>query len=244
MMGLLALLKEKCGIFTSAIDLPREEVARIINAHSAYDWFLYAFDKRAERWHVCLPSLWIARNLPRDAVVLETGCGCAWNLIWLGQRGFSQLHGMDINREALAAGRDLSLLAGLDVRLYEADCTGPVPLPFAIDVLMALNWTYHDDSFDLEHFLRCYGERMRPGGNLVMDVVDASYDQVLGNAYLSSDRELPEEQRRPSEYRVRYSREEVTSALERHGFRIVETFTEEQAVPVVVYVARKMEQQA
>jgi hypothetical protein len=239
MMGILARLKEKCGIFNASIDLRREDVARIVTAHNAYDWFLYAFDKRAERWHVSEPCAWIARHLPRDSVVLETGCGCALNLIWLGQRGFSRLHGVDINLEALAAGKELSLLAGFDIQLREADCTGPAGATERIDVLLALNWTYHDDSFDLETFLLSYGRRIPPGGHVVIDVIDASYNDMAGNAYLSSDCDLPVEQRRPSEYRIRYSEQEVASAMEKAGFETVATFSRKQAVPVVVYIARK-----
>ena len=52
-------------------------------------------------------------------------------------------------------------------------------------------------------------------------MVTRHYDHVPGNQWHSQDRELPEEQRRPSEYTLRLDSEEVRELAEQCGFHLV-----------------------
>ena len=52
------------------------------------------------------------------------------------------------------------------------------------------------------------------------DAPDISYNRVRNNQYHSSDRHLPEEQRRPSEYRFRLSRADMERIAADNGFRV------------------------
>ena len=68
--------------------------------------------------------------------------------------------------------------------------------------------------------------------------IDAAYNQMPDNQYLTSDLALPVEQRRPSEYLHRLAQAEVVAQLESHGLVLRGVFHEAQAVPRIVYVAQ------
>jgi hypothetical protein len=98
------------------IRLPRDRVRQIVEAHGAQSWFLYAFEERHTRWDLWESGFWVLRHLPRWSRILETGCGCGLNLIWLGQQHFTDLHGFDLDPKAIAAGEELCREAGVPAR--------------------------------------------------------------------------------------------------------------------------------
>jgi SAM-dependent methyltransferase len=213
-------------------------VRQIVEAHGAQSWFLYAFEERHTRWDLWESGFWVLHHLPRWSRVLETGCGCGLNLIWLGQQHFTDLHGFDLDPKAIAAGEELCREAGVPARLWCDDGLDPLDLgeePF--DLVMALNWTMLLEGFDLAAFAECYQERLAPGGFLLFDAIDRSYDLVPNNQYLTSDWHEPEEQRRPSEYRSRFSEGDVRDAVERAGMKLVHRIHRRGGAPRVIYVA-------
>jgi SAM-dependent methyltransferase len=190
------------------IRLPRDRVRQIVEAHGAQSWFLYAFEERHTRWDLWESGFWVLHHLPRWSRVLETGCGCGLNLIWLGQQHFTDLHGFDLDPKAIAAGEELCREAGVPAR-----------------------------GFDLAAFAECYQRRLAPGGSLLFDAIDRSYDLVPNNQYLTSDWHKPEAQRRPSEYRSRFSEGDVRDAVERAGMTLIHRIHRPGGAPRVIYVA-------
>jgi 2-polyprenyl-3-methyl-5-hydroxy-6-metoxy-1,4-benzoquinol methylase len=204
------------------IDFPVERAEQILKMHENQAWFVYALTGRPERWHVWAPSLWLAERISRNARILETGCGCAWNLIWFGQRGFRQLYGFDTDPKAIAAGKDLCAVAGTQATLNVDDGLAPKHLVADFyDVVLALNWTYHLEAFDLQTFFLNYSKYLRPGGYIAIDTIDSAYNTVPNNEYLTSDWNLPDARRRPTEYKKRYTDAEVRSSARQTGLRIV-----------------------
>jgi SAM-dependent methyltransferase len=198
------------------IRLPRDRVRQIVEAHGAQSWFLYAFEERHTRWDLWESGFWVLRHLPRWSRILETGCGCGLNLIWLGQQRFTNLHGFDLDPKAIAAGEELCREAGVPGRLWCDDGLDPLGLG--------------EEPFDLVMHLA-------PGGFLLFDAIDRSYDLVSNNQYLTSDWNKPEEQRRPSEYRSRFSEGDVRDAIERAGMTLIHRIHRPGAAPRVIYVA-------
>ena len=41
-----------------------------------------------------------------------------------------------------------------------------------MDAVLALNWTYHVEGFDLGQFFRTYRGCLKPGGYLAIDIVE------------------------------------------------------------------------
>jgi hypothetical protein len=202
--------------------LPTGLLQDIVTRHGAQPWFVYAHANRRQRKHVWWPSLWLAARLPSNAAILETGCGCGLNLLWFAQHGFQRLSGFDIDEKAIAVGRELFECQGLDARLWIDNGlhpTGPVQGPF--DAILALNWTYHLDEFDLGEFLQWYRPHLHAGSLMVLDLIDNSYNTVPNNLYLTSDWEKPEPLRRPTEYRKRHSLMEVCRLAKECGYRVI-----------------------
>lgn len=219
------------------IALPLEAVQSAIQKHQAQPWFVYAFTHRAERWNICEPSCWLANRLPCDAPILETGCGCALNLIWFGQRGFRSLYGTDNDPKALAAGVDLCALAQAPVFLWEDDSLQPQHLPREdFGAILALNWTYHAEPFELLAFLQSYKKHLTPDGTIVIDVIDKAYNEIPNNQFLTSDWSKPEDQRQPTEYKKRYSRREVEDAVHAAEMTIVKIMSRPSTIPKDVYI--------
>jgi hypothetical protein len=73
----------------------------------------------------------------------------------------------------------------------------------------------------------------------VIDAIDRAYDGVPGNQYCTWDRDKPAAQRRPSEYRWRFSTEEMEAAFRATGFTLCERLRRGGRVPLVVYCARR-----
>lgn len=184
-------------------------------------WHEYAIRQRQWRRHACTACRWLCGVLPRDAAVFEPGCGSAANLLWLGQRGFHRLSGSDISAEALELGVQLAGSLHLPLEVWHDDALHPSRLPQQLDGILSVNWLYHIPGADLGDFLRRYRPALKPGGYLACDMVTRHYDHVPGNQWHSADRELPEEQRRPSEYTLRLDPEEVRQLAEQNGYRLV-----------------------
>jgi SAM-dependent methyltransferase len=222
------------------ISLPPERVREIIEKNKVGDWFFYAFANRVERWHICEPSLWILSNLPRESEIFETGCGCGLNLVWFAQKGFTHLMGSDISHETILAGEEIVRLANATIELWQDDGLAPTRLPEKIDVLLALNWTYHIDNFDLVDFLKTYSKTLRQNGRIIIDVIDTEYDNIENNQYLTSDWSKPEELRNPTEYKVRYSRAHVVKSARESGYNIQHSISNKQLIPRTVYILQRV----
>lgn len=226
--------------FSPGLRLSPQLVEAALARHNAPAWFGYIFRERATRWDVWKPCVWIARNYSPEARILSTGCGVGFNLFWLADHGFRELYGFDIDPSTIAAARELSERTGYPLHLWTDDGLQPGELPAEkFDVIEALNWTYLLDEYGLDEFLDRYLPHLSEAGALILDAIDSAYNQVPNNQYLTSDWQKPEFQRKPSEYKVRISQEQIRYALEARGFQLVEVISEEQIIPKRVYIAAR-----
>jgi SAM-dependent methyltransferase len=220
------------------LDLPYRAVDRIIEDAGGQEWFTWSIRNRTSRGEAVAAMDWIISNLDRNTPVFETGCGCAANLIWLGQHGFTSLAGRDASTEAIAAGARLADLAGLRIDLAVDDGLAPrLPIPKA-GLLLALNWLYYQPQFELLDFLRSYRHALMPGGVVVFDMVDTAFNHMPGNQDLTDDWRLPQKQRRPTQYKIRRTREEISEAASSGGFEVISTLSGTDVPPRLVWVLR------
>lgn len=238
--GLIARLVQDERGFPKGITFPVERATQLIEQHYAQSWFVYALTGRAERWHVWAPSRWLALRISTRARILETACGCGWNLIWFGQQGFRELTGFDNDDKALAAGNALCAEAGVSAHLFLDDGLNPrhVPAP-GYDVILAFSWTYCVDVFDLQAFVARYAAHLRPGGYLAMDAIDAAYNHSPNNQYFTIDWGLPVDRRRPTEYPWRWTFDQVRTAAESAGLVIAKHDIQGGDVPRAFYVLQR-----
>ena len=225
---------------TPGLHLPAALVEAALARHDVQPWFKYMFHERASRWDVVRPCQWIAQNIEPAAPILSIGAGVGFNLFWLAERGFSQLFGTDLDPKAVAGGREIARQSGLPVTLTEDDALAPQAFrseQFA--VIEALNWCHLIEGFSLDRLLDLYVPHLAARGIFVLDTIDASYGEVPGNQYHTADREKPVDQRRPSEYKSRFSEAEVRAAFARHGLEVEEILSEPQQIPKRVYLGRR-----
>lgn len=222
---------------TDCIRLPAEFVSSTLTKHGVEPWFDYVLRERSSRWDILEPSKLLAKQLPKSAQILEAGCGCGFNLIWLAQRGFVNMAGFDIVPNNIFAAKELALKAGakvdfwVDDGLKPAHCNGR-----RFDAVLALNWVHLLDVLDLDAFFRQYGMITKKGGLLVIDMIDLCYSQIPNNMYHTSDWALPEHERRTTEYRIRHSCEQMRAMAASCEWRLVQVFERAQKVPKKVYV--------
>jgi len=216
-----------------------ELLEETVRKYQAQDWFIYAAKDRANRWHVCAPSRWIVQNVAKQAIIFETGAGCGLNLLWFAQQGFTHLMGSDLDVKAVSAGRELSAAMNLPIDLWEDDGLNPRMVPDEIDILLALNWTYHVPGFRLADFLRRYRNHIAFQGYLIVDLVDSRFNRIANNQFLTADWHKPLTDRRPSEYISRYSIDDVRTLAQESGYSIEKIMQKKAVIPRVVYVLRK-----
>jgi cyclopropane fatty-acyl-phospholipid synthase-like methyltransferase len=218
------------------INIPETVAKRILDKNNVEPWFFYIFKERAQRWDVSLVCLWLSRKIASNSKILEVGCGCGWNLIWFGQHGFNKLFGSDINKNVLSAGEELAQYLNIQINFWQDDGLNPKKIPSELfDIIIALNWTHLLEDFDLYRFLMVYKKMLAPEGKIIIDIIDFKYNEVKNNQYLTSDWNKPEEERQTSEYKKRYSMEEVQKICNAGGFTIIKVISKFQVVPKKVY---------
>lgn len=226
----------------SQILWPFQQALKIsaLDAHlakaGAEPWHGYAIRNWRNRPHVCLACAWLGKILPKDAKIFEAGCGSGINLLWLGNKGFRNLNGADVSPQAVALARSLASSLHINLNIWQDDSLAPGHIPKKIEGLISLNWLYHLPKADLADFLTIYRPFLAPKAKAAFDMVDASYNSRKNNAWHSGDSRLPPEQRRPSEYTLRLSRQEIRSIAEKQGFRILKYAKVWGAVPRTVWL--------
>lgn len=215
-------------------------VAAVLSRCGAEPWFRYAFQEWRQRWHVWRGVLWTVQNLPRGIQVLETGCGCGWNLFWLAANGFTSLIGIDNDAAAIAVGNELAVTSGYPVHLSEDDALNPRQLSDGSSALiLALNWTYHVPEFDLALFLQRYRMVLAVGGMILIDTIDRSFDNHPDSKYLTSDWGKPAMERRPSEYIHRFTIHDIRRIAGSCGYQVLTNYNRRGEIPRSLYVLRR-----
>jgi SAM-dependent methyltransferase len=215
------------------------EVISVLDKSGAEPWFKWSIAARASRGEAISAMQWIVDNMSRDAVVFETGCGCGANLIWLGQKKFRNLSGIDKSQSAIEAAEGLAGLAGLPITFRQDDGLQPIHMVADVDCLLALNWVYYSPTFDLFQFLSQYRNTLKLDGVVVMDMVDRAFDQYPRNEYLTDDWHLPPERRRPTQYKIRLTRDEIAAAARSAGFEVITILPGTEIPPRFVTVFKR-----
>lgn len=234
-----ASIESETDVTGRRLKLEEAVLDSILEKFGVQSWFKYIHRSRETRWDIWQPCEWIRSNVPSDAFILETACGVGFNLIWLAENGFSNLCGFDIDDAAINAGLELSKSAAYPIEMWVDDAICPVSkVSMTFDVIVALNWTMLLDEFQLDSFLGIYSNRLRSDGLIILDVIDAEYGNVDGHEFHTSDGNLDEAKRRPSEYRRRFSHQEVEKSAKKCGLNMHHVFYEPQRVSKRVYILK------
>ena len=182
---------------------------------------------------------WIVRNIKHDELTFEPGCGCGANLIWLAQHGYTNLFGTDRSPEAIAAARRLFKLARISAVVDVAEGFLPPRHLKNIAALLALNCIYYAEINLAEYLANCR-DGLSSSGHIILDMVDSAFNQIPNNQYKTDDWQLPAEQRRPTQYVVRMSCEQLEQSAISAGFTLVATRQATSVPPRYVAVLKKI----
>ncbi len=236
-----SLIIDNSPAFNRNLSINQEIVINSLEFNQVQPWFKYIFTERETRWDIYKPSTWIAKNISPNKNILETACGVGFNLFWLAELGYTNLFGFDIDPKAIRAGYEISEYSKLPLSIWVDDGISPHLLPpKKYSCILGLNWTFLIENYSLKVFLKTYIPVLEDDGVLIFDIIDASYDSIPDNEYLSSDIFKPVNERQSSEYKFRLSLDQVKKELEVFGLTIIEIITEEQKIPKFVYIASRV----
>ncbi|HEV7663711.1 MAG TPA: class I SAM-dependent methyltransferase [Chloroflexota bacterium] len=127
-----------------------------LTSEGAVDWFDHKY----------LPLL---NDLPRDAPLLEIGCGPGGLLVYLERRGFSHATGIDISAEqvAIAQQRGAAVELGDALRVL-------VERPAAYAAIVAVDVLEHFSKDELPRLAASVYGALRPGGRLIVQTANGA----------------------------------------------------------------------
>ncbi|MHA1401996.1 MAG: class I SAM-dependent methyltransferase [Candidatus Heimdallarchaeaceae archaeon] len=179
---------------------------------------------------------WIDKMIPREARILETGCGIGQILAELWFMGYYDLTGVEVDYATVACGIEFLSYFGVKAKIYQKDARFVNDLfnEELYDLILPLNWTYREE-VDLKKILLQHSTLLVDGGWLVIDVIDSTYD----NPYHTSDMMKPERDRRLTEYPNRYSVQNIQSMAELLSLEV--QLVRKDYFPRYVYYMKKRE---
>jgi len=129
------------------------------------DYHRRAYLSHPARWYWRWTADFLRRHVPRDALILDAGCGYATFGIELSRMGFKGYHGIDTDRRRIAVARKLYEELGLDPdRLKVGDVRS---IEGRWDVIIMLEVLYSLREADARLLLRGIGGNLKPGGHLI-----------------------------------------------------------------------------
>ena len=228
--------------FGRGLPIAKSRVESIRCETGAEPWHTEAIVMRWQRPYASVATRWLGEILPAGSRVFEPGCGSGANLFWLGLRAGHKLYGSDISETALAMAKRLSSHFQIPIELWQDDGLNPAKLPEGMDGIVSVNWLYHVPGASLEDFLATYRPTLNMGGFVAVDMVTKAYNKRFGNQWHSDDLNLPEEQRRPSEYKIHLDKDEVRGIASRCGFSLErDTCFRTKNPQRAVYLLRRVE---
>jgi ribosomal protein L11 methyltransferase len=117
---------------------------------------------------------WLDAHLPPGARVIDYGCGSGLLAIAAARLGAAEVHGFDIDPQALIATRDNARINGVEQRLRVH--ASPATLPAQADVLLA-----NIPAGPLCELAACFAALLRPHGQVVLaGLMEAEAADVTG----------------------------------------------------------------
>jgi SAM-dependent methyltransferase len=223
------------------LNLPMDAIEPIVRSTGAEPWFVWCIQNRRTRGETNSAMDWIVEHISRETLIFEVGCGCGANLIWLAQHGFHNLIGSDRSASAIAAAKQLADLAHQRISVHVDDGFIPAQGSGKITVLLAINCIYYAP-INMTEYLKACHDKLAASGYVILDMVDQSFDRVPNNRYMTDDWRLPEAERRPTQYVVRMSPDDLMEKAANAGFAMVRQLHGTKSPPRYVAVLQRIDQ--
>lgn len=246
--------KPRLGSTDYDIDWPEQKVRRVLERHRmGYNergeprWWLQAMDGRNTNDELTHAEFdFVAANVPKAGEILVTGCGQGLSTLWFSQRGFRHVEGFDYLDYVVDAAREIAKLPEVEPTLaapisYWQDDGYAPKLTKQYDCITAMHWVYsawnggsygdvparRGDRLEiLTEFLSQYAPYVKPGGHLLLELVDAALDV-----------ERPD----ITAYPIRHSSQQVACAAKVNGLTVRDRVRHQngQRPFIVLYILRR-----
>ena len=181
---------------------------------------------------------WINKNVAKNDRILDIACGAGELLYYLKSEGFDNLYGYDIDDKTLHVAKKINELTYGNIQIFKDDATAP-KFNSKFDVMIWMSGLYLIKDFRLEDFFAGHLEKLNDNGYLIFEMVDISYNKIPMNQYNTQDWNTQGE-KRPSEYKLRMSYDDVISKSKDYGLEFIEKYDVPKFVtPFKIYIFKK-----
>lgn len=210
-----------------------------VNQYKASHWYVYAYKEFMNRKHAYLAYKWIRKNISHQAEVLEVACGAGGMLYHLHAAGFENLSGYDYDDAAINVCKTMAKTISAPINCYRDDAYNPQEKKKQ-DVIIWVNGMYHLDNYTLDMFYENHIAMAKENTYFIFDMVDIAFNHVKNNEYATQDWEKSiNEKKRPSEYKLRMSDEEVIKVAKKYGCELEKKYAIKDVIPRNVYVFKR-----
>lgn len=212
-------------------------VSQCVKHYDAQQWYIYAFREFKERKHAYYAYDWIKNNVNTSNKILEVACGAGGMLYQLQADGFFELTGYDYDDRAISTGKQIDLTINGKIKFYVDNAYKPV-IGNSYDVIVWVNGMYHLENYSLDYFFDSHVRMLNDNGYLIFDMVDSAFNNVPQNEYCTQDWGK-EGEKRPSEYLIRMSKEEVIRVAKTYNAELVKVYDVPDVIPRKVYIFKR-----
>lgn len=210
-----------------------------VNQYNASWWYIYAYKEFMNRAHAYLAYKWITKNVSHRAEILEVACGGGGMLYHLHADGFENLSGYDYKDYAIDVCKAMAEIISAPINCYLDNAYSPQNIELK-DVIVWVNGMYHLDNYTLDMFFEKHMPMTKKNAYFIFDMVDISFNKVKNNEYLMQDwSKLDNKEKRPSEYKIRMSDEEVIEVAKKYDCMPKQKYAIKDYVPRNVYVFQR-----
>jgi len=159
-----------------------EKIKELQSKYNLQKWFLH-YPLSGDYQREIL--LWIKKNIPHNAKILEMGCGMGHDLIQLNDFGFNNLYGIERDTPSFAAAQEMFESFKCPVHIINRDANDGIPKEWGdFDLILPMGFTYFEQVNQDKVFQHCH-DRLNVGGHLILDVVDKDYNPKKKHPYFN-----------------------------------------------------------
>lgn len=218
--------------------LPSMELfSACIDYYKSHQWYKYiyrTFERQKRSYYV---YEWIKENLDKESKVLDIACGGGELLWYLRQEGYRKLSGFDIDETSVQTAKAVNHITHGGISFFMDDAIYP-QFEEKQDVFIWMTGMYLLEGYSLEDFFEEYVDRLNESGYLIFEMVDTSYNEMPMNEFHTQDWKS-EGEKRPSEYRLRLSEEEVINKAKEYHLSLRRVYDAQHKTPLKIYVFQK-----
>jgi len=179
--------------------------AEVVQRYGIQDWF-----RGGPQSYLIHVVRYIRKHIPKDATILETGCGIGRTFVLLHRHGYRSFIGIEADHQTVRAAEEFLTAFRIEAKVIHDDGLNATTWidSSSTDVYLPLNWTH-----DTPHLARVFDvgfSVLKDSGLMIIDIINKDF--------VSSS--LQDMETYHNSYKYRYSKAEVLSLARAKGFSV------------------------